>query len=84
MSLFSRWPAGWLMGALLWIGLLGLAGAQTVLPLPPLSGRVIDQTGTLDGTTQAALTAKLAQLEQTRGAQVVVVLKPCRRPWRAR
>jgi uncharacterized protein len=80
MSLFSRWPAGWLMGALLWMGCLALAGAQTVLPLPPLSGRVIDQTGTLDSAAQAALTAKLAELEQTRGTQVVLLLVPTTAP----
>jgi uncharacterized protein len=80
MSLFRRWPAGWLMGALLWLVCLGLASAQAVLPLPPLSGRVIDQTGTLDSGAHAALTAKLAQLEQTRGTQVVVVLVPTTAP----
>ena len=72
------WP--WLAVALLWLGSLGLAGAQAVLPLPPLSGRVIDQTGTLDSAAQATLTAKLAHLEQTRGAQVVVVLVPTTAP----
>lgn len=72
------WP--WLTGALLWLGALGLAGAQAVLPLPPLSGRVIDQTSTLDGAAQAALTAKLAELEHTRGTQVVVVLVPTTAP----
>ena len=80
MSAIGRWPAGWLIGALLWLACLGLAGAQAVLPLPALSGRVIDQTGTLDSTAQAALSAKLAQLEQTRGAQVVVVLVPTTAP----
>ncbi len=76
MSLFSRW----LSGACLWLLGLGLASAQTLLPLPPLSGRVIDQTGTLDSNAQAALTAKLAQLEQTRGAQVVVLMVPTTAP----
>lgn len=76
----SAWLSGGLIGALLWLGCLGPAGAQGVLPLPPLSGRVIDQTGTLDSAAQAALTAKLAQLEQTRGAQVVVVMVPTTAP----
>lgn len=68
------------MVALLWLACLGLAGAQAVLPLPSLSGRVIDQTGTLDSAALAGLTAKLAQLEQTRGAQVVVVVVPTTAP----
>ena len=80
MSFFPRWPASWLMGPLLWLACLGPAGAQGVLPLPALSARVIDQTGTLDSAAQAALTAKLAQLEQTRGAQVVVLLVPTTAP----
>ncbi len=70
----------WLAAALLWLGGMVLAGAQGVLPLPPLSGRVIDQTGTLDSSAQAALTAKLAQLEQARGTQVVVVIVPTTAP----
>lgn len=70
----------WLAGALLWLGCLGAATAQALLPLPPLSGRVIDQTGTLDSAAQASLDAKLAQLEQTRGAQVVVVMVPTTAP----
>lgn len=72
--------ARWLTAVLLCLGGLGMAAAQGVLPLPPLSGRVIDQTGTLDAPTTAALTAKLAELEQTRGAQVVVVVVPTTAP----
>ena len=34
--------------ALLLLTLATLAGAQDVLPVPPLAGRVIDQTATLD------------------------------------
>ena len=70
----------WLAGALLCLGGLGPAWAQAVLPVPPLSGRVIDLTGTLDNAALASLTAKLAQLEQTRGAQVVVVMVPTTAP----
>lgn len=60
------------------VGLLGIAGswamAQGVQPLPALSARVIDQTGTLDAASQAALEAKLAAFEQERGSQVVVLM----------
>jgi len=64
--------------AVLLVGLLCIAGAwalaQGVLPLPDLSARVIDQTGTLDAASKAALEAKLAAFEQERGAQVVVLM----------
>lgn len=72
--------ARWLATVLLCWGGLGIADAQGVLPLPPLSGRVIDQTGTLDAPSIATLTAQLAELEQSRGAQVVVVLVPTTAP----
>jgi uncharacterized protein len=51
-----------------------LAVAQGVQPLPNLSARVIDQTGTLDTARLAALEAKLAAFEQERGSQVVVLM----------
>lgn len=51
-----------------------LVAAQGLQPLPPLSARVIDQTGTLDASSVGALEAKLAAFEQERGAQVVVVM----------
>ena len=64
--------------AVVLVGLLGIAAswavAQGVLPLPALSARVIDQTGTLDAASQAALEAKLAVFEQERGSQVVVLM----------
>jgi len=54
--------------------------AQPVLPVPPLSGRVVDQTGTLTAPQVAALTAKLAAIETQRGAQVVVLMVPTTQP----
>lgn len=51
-----------------------LAAAQGVQPLPSLSARVIDQTGTLDAADLAALEAKLAAFEQERGSQAVVLM----------
>jgi uncharacterized protein len=58
----------------------GTARAQDVLPVPPLSGRVIDQTGTLTPSQAQALSAKLEAIETQRGAQVVVVLVPTTAP----
>jgi len=57
-----------------------LAHAQQVLPVPPLSARVIDQTGTLTPPQLAALTAKLAAIETQRGAQIVVLIVPTTQP----
>jgi len=64
---------------------LGLAAAlaaqaQDVLPVPPLAGRVIDQTGTLSAAQAQALESKLAAIETKRGSQIVVLLVPTTQP----
>ena len=56
------------------------AWAQSVLPVPALTARVIDQTGTLDAAQKKALEAKLASLEKTKGSQVVVLMVPTTAP----
>ncbi len=66
--------AAWLLLA------AGLVRAQDVLPVPPLSGRVIDQTGTLTAAQAQALTTKLAALETQRGSQLVLLLVPTTQP----
>lgn len=48
--------------------------AQNLQPLPELSARVIDQTGTLDAASVATIEAKLAAFEKSNGSQVVVVM----------
>ena len=60
---------------LAWV-LLGaaLGWAQDVQPVPALSGRVIDQTGTLSAPQAAALDAKLAAFEAESGPQIVVLV----------
>jgi len=65
-----------LCAALLWAALLPLqpALAQDVQPVPPLSARVIDQTGTLTAEQQTALEAKLAAFEAQSGPQIVVLM----------
>jgi uncharacterized protein len=67
----------WLLAT--WFG-LGLAHAQQPLPVPALSGRVIDQTGTLDAAQKAALEARLAAFEAEAGPQIVVLLVPTTAP----
>lgn len=73
-------------GALRWLSLLlalllsAAAWAQDVLPVPPLSGRVIDQTATLTEPQRAALDAKLAAFEAQAGPQIVLLLVPATAP----
>ncbi|MDO8440000.1 MAG: TPM domain-containing protein [Polaromonas sp.] len=75
--------AGWVCRCLCLLasGWLALpAPAQTLHPVPPLSARVIDSTGTLDATQIQALEAKLAAFEKARGTQVVVLMVPTTLP----
>lgn len=55
-------------------------GAQQVLPVPALSGRVVDQTSTLTPAQTQALSAKLEAIETQRGAQIVVLIVPTTQP----
>ncbi len=64
-------------------GLLALAPsvwAQDLQPIPALSARVIDKTGTLNAAQVQALEAKLAAFEQSRGSQIVVLMVPSTLP----
>ena len=72
----------WLTTALLLaaFALGGAARAQDVLPVPALSGRVIDQTGTLAAADVQALTDQLASIEQARGSQIVVLIVASTQP----
>ena len=76
MALFTRC---WLLAALLLSACLA-AQAQPLQPVPPLSGRVVDTTNTLDALQQGALDQALAKLEAESGAQVVVLLVPTTAP----
>lgn len=49
-------------------------------PVPALTGRVIDATGTLSAADTAALQTQLGTLEQTHGSQVVVLMVPTTQP----
>ena len=52
------------------------AGTDGLVPVPPLSGRIVDQTATLTSEQTAALNAKLAAFEAQAGPQIVIVLVP--------
>ncbi len=56
------------------------AAAQTLRPVPALTARVIDETGTLQPADRQALEARLAAIEQRNGSQVVVLMVPTTRP----
>ena len=57
--------------------LLCWAGAALALvAVPPLSGRVVDQTGTLAASDIASLTQTLSELETKKGSQVAVLIVP--------
>lgn len=56
------------------------AAAQNLLPVPALTARVIDQTGTLDDVQRQGLEEKLAGLERSKGTQVVFLVVPTTQP----
>jgi uncharacterized protein len=75
MAVLSR--AIFFVWALFW---LGWAGAQDVLPVPPLSSLVIDQTGTLDAIQLKGLQDKLMAFEQKKGTQIAILMVPTTLP----
>ena len=54
--------------------------AAADVAVPPLSGRVVDQTGTLSGGDIASLTETLKSLEARKGSQVAVLIVPTTEP----
>ncbi|QPF72023.1 YgcG family protein [Roseateles sp. DAIF2] len=63
----------WLLMLLL-CGCQLLAAAQELRPVPVLTGRVIDSTGTLTQAQRQALDAKLAAFEREAGPQIVILM----------
>ena len=86
MRLASKYIAGaaikiivfilWLCAALLGMG----AYAQNLQPVPALTARVVDTTGTLDAAARQTLEDKLEVLEKRKGSQVVVLIVPTTQP----
>jgi uncharacterized protein len=78
----ARIVSGWIAALLLLAAaaLWAPAWAQGVVPVPPLSARVVDQTGTLDAIQLKGLEDKLAALEQAKGAQIAVLIVPTTQP----
>src|SRR5258705_5076058 len=50
--------------------------ALALVAVPALTGRVVDQTGTLSGSDIAALTQTLKDLETRKGSQIAVLIVP--------
>lgn len=70
-----------LLSAMAWVILtLSPAWAQALVPLPPLTARVMDQTGTLAAADVASLEQQLQTFEQQRGTQIVVLVLPTTAP----
>ena len=69
----------WLLFAVLALAALA-PRAQELQAVPPLTGHVIDRTGTLDAAQSQALEAKLSAFEGTTGSQMVVVIVPTTQP----
>ncbi|WP_456622596.1 TPM domain-containing protein [Bradyrhizobium sp. P5_C12] len=54
--------------------------ASADVAVPQLTGRVVDQTGTLSSSDIAALTQKLRDFETRKGSQVAVLIVPTTQP----
>jgi uncharacterized protein len=60
--------------------LLAAVLASADVAVPPLTGRVIDLTGTLSGGAVSSIEAKLADLEARKGSQIAVLIVPTTQP----
>jgi uncharacterized protein len=70
-----------ILSVMAWLILtLSPAWAQALVPLPPLTARVMDQTGTLAVADVASLEQQLQTFEQQRGTQIVVLVLPTTAP----
>jgi uncharacterized protein len=54
--------------------------AAADVAVPPLTGRVVDQTGTLSASDMSSLTQRLKDLETRKGSQVAVLIVPTTAP----
>ena len=79
-----RWWLAWVvslqivLAVALVLTFTGPAAADVAVP--PLTGRVVDRTGTLSNDDIAALTQKLRDFETRKGSQVAVLIVPTTQP----
>jgi uncharacterized protein len=80
----ARRPAWWALPWLLAAALAAVAQtappASGLQPIPPLTARVTDLTGTLTAGQQNALEQKLAAFEAAKGSQLAVLIVPTTQP----
>jgi len=69
-----RWARALAGAAALLVALAALA--QDAIPVPKLTARVTDQTGTLSAVQRGALEERLRAFEEAKGSQVAVLLVP--------
>ena len=69
----AAWRA-WLAATALALFAALVAHAQDLMPVPPLEGRVIDRTNTLDSLQRQAMEQHLANVERELGTQIVVLM----------
>jgi len=69
----------WLAGCFLLLG-AGWVSAEDLQPVPALSSRVTDLSGTLTAEQRGQLEAKLAAFERAKGAQIALLLVPTVKP----
>jgi uncharacterized protein len=69
-----------LVALVLCTGVLAAFAAAADVAVPPLSGRVVDQTGTLSADQVAALDRTLKDFEARKGSQVAVLIVPTTQP----
>jgi uncharacterized protein len=74
MSLLRRGLRRWAAVAAALLMPAGPIAAQALLPVPSLTGHVIDQTGTLKPEQRAALEQTLSALEARKGTQLAVLM----------
>ncbi len=71
---FLRWAASLALAAVAFCAIAQEPDA--IIPVPKLTARVIDHTGTLTAPERDRVEAKLAAFEQAKGSQVAVLLVP--------
>lgn len=81
MATLRGWLRAGLLALLLPAVLLPLhAAAQSLLPVPPHTGHVVDLTGTLDDVQKKGLEDRLMAFEQAKGSQMVILMVPTTQP----
>lgn len=76
LSMLPRKGCGIALILLLLLTFFFPAFAQTLAPIPPLTGPVVDITSTLQPQEQAALSQRIVDFSKTKGAQLQLLIIP--------